>query len=172
MGWVAWPNNKKRAYCVTWPDDIQNNLSERVLCNVVKQHTECSGSCVVRRDQIKCKMLKREACCVTWPNNVQHAPEESEMWDVPLQIHYMPYMLRSVEQGVICVLKFAVCMLRDVAKQCAKRVWKKACSVKRPREHQLIFSWRRLNKAARETILGCDWGLNDTNSYSFELLID
>lgn len=47
------------------PDDMQNNLSERVLCNVVKQHTECSWSCVVRRDQIKCKMPKKEACCVT-----------------------------------------------------------------------------------------------------------
>lgn len=47
------------------PDDMQNNLSERVLCNVVKQHTECSWSCVVRRDQIKCKMPKKEARCVT-----------------------------------------------------------------------------------------------------------
>ena len=133
-------------------------------CLTWSTSTECSKSCVVRRDQIKCKMLKKEACCVTWPNNVQHAPEESEMCDVPLQMHYMPLHImhfRSAEQGVICVLKFAVRMLRDVAKQCAKRVWKKECRVKKPRKHQLIFSWRRLNNGCKgeHTLLwlGSEW---------------
>ena len=117
-----------------------------VLCGETKLSAKClRRKRVVWRDPTTSNMLPKKARCVTF------------LYKFIICL----YMLRSAEQGVISVLKFAVRMLRDVAKQCAKRVWKKECHVKKPRKHQLIFSWRRLNNGCKGDHtwlwLGSEW---------------
>ena len=89
--WDEWRDQTTKRGRIVWRDRTTCKIIwVKESCVTWSTSTECSKSCVVRRDQIKCKMPKKEACCVTWTNNVQHAPEESEMCDVPLQIHCMP----------------------------------------------------------------------------------
>ena len=89
--WDEWRDQTTKRGRIVWRDRTTCKIIwVKESCVTWSTSTECSKSCVVRRDQIKCKMPKKEARCVTWTNNVQHAPEESEMCDVPLQIHYMP----------------------------------------------------------------------------------